>query len=307
MQGELNAANRTSEEINRMAQTQLVEAAQAMRKMKQHVEQLARTKRHYEATIRDMSEKLSSAAKANLELRNRKPEATASDLANADELAASRKTIEDLKGKLAKTEENCQRVLTRLGVGSDEAGRDSPAAAAGDKPMGAASSLPPRPGSAPARVRFPPLKGAQGSGEESGSGNDQADHAKAVSRRVGVSALQDASPPTSKEIRDYAEFLGLNPDLDEEFLWIAEEALCAPLPGGWSEHFREEYGAVYYFNAHTKESSWNHPLEEYYRTLLESLKDLSKELRLVQATGNSLFAISRIGSQVRHRQRKQGR
>ena len=101
---------------------------------------------------------------------------------------------------------------------------------------------------------------------------------------------------------------------------------------------REEYGAVYYFNAHTKESSWSksrprcscistavcilfsefgvsraysqcrvltfrcgdvdHPLEAYYRTLLESLKDLVKELRLVQATGNSLFAVSRIGSQV---------
>ena len=43
----------------------------------------------------------------------------------------------------------------------------------------------------------------------------------------------------------------------------------------------------------------DHPLEAYYRTLLESLKDLAKELRLVQATGNSLFAVSRIGSQVR--------
>ena len=43
----------------------------------------------------------------------------------------------------------------------------------------------------------------------------------------------------------------------------------------------------------------DHPLEAYYRTLLESLKDLVKELRLVQATGNSLFAVSRIGSQVR--------
>ena len=55
-------------------------------------------------------------------------------------------------------------------------------------------------------------------------------------------------------------FLGLNPDEDEEFLWIAEEALCAPLPAGWTEHMRQEYGAVYYFNAHTQESSWSkHP------------------------------------------------
>jgi predicted nucleic acid-binding Zn-ribbon protein len=76
-----------------MAQSQLVEAAQAMRKMKQHVEQLARTKRHYESTIKEMSEKLTKAEKANLELRNRKPEKTASDLASEDELAASRKEV----------------------------------------------------------------------------------------------------------------------------------------------------------------------------------------------------------------------
>lgn len=144
-----------SAEINRMAQTQLVEAAQAMRKMKQHVEQLARTKRHYESTIKDMSEKLTSAEKANLELRSRKPEPTPDDLATADELAASRREvralqdpacfhyswsnfsvhwclrvacafygcvrslydqIEDLKQKLTKTEDNCQRVLARIGV-----------------------------------------------------------------------------------------------------------------------------------------------------------------------------------------------
>ena len=76
-----------------MAQTQLVEAAQAMRKMKQHVEQLARTKRHDESTIKDMSEKLTKAEKANLELRNRKPEPSAADVANADELAATRKEV----------------------------------------------------------------------------------------------------------------------------------------------------------------------------------------------------------------------
>ena len=62
--------------------------------------------------------------------------------------------------------------------------------------------------------------------------------AEAPAHQAAVTHLHDASPPTAKEIRDYAEYLGLNPDVDEEFLWIAEEALCAPLPAGWSEHFR---------------------------------------------------------------------
>jgi hypothetical protein len=83
LQGELNSANRTSEEINRMAQNQLVEAAQAMRKMKQHVEVLARTKREYESTINDMAEKLSAAEKANLDTRSRKNFKTRNLIASA--------------------------------------------------------------------------------------------------------------------------------------------------------------------------------------------------------------------------------
>ena len=250
LQGELNSANRTSEEINRMAQTQLVEAAQAMRKMKQHVEQLARTKRHYEATIKDMSEKLTTAEKANLELRSRKPEVAPSDRAVGDELATTRKEVDELKEKLAKTEENCQRVLARVGVGHEAAPRGRGAGSARE-----------RPGTAPARVRFPPIDSAEGGAVRSSGGAAADGGGKAAgsgaAKLAAASHLQDASPPTTKEIRDYAEFLGLNPDEDEEFLWIAEEALCAPLPAGWTEHMRQEYGAVYYFNAHTQESSWS--------------------------------------------------
>jgi hypothetical protein len=50
---------------------------------------------------------------------------------------------------------------------------------------------------------------------------------------------------------------------------------------------------------HVRGGVADHPLETYYRTLLTSLKELKTELRLVQAQGNSLFAISQIGSKVR--------
>ena len=69
LQADLHTAQKSSDEINEMAQSQLGEAAQAMRKMKQHVEQLARTKRDYESTIEDLSDKLSAAEKANLASR----------------------------------------------------------------------------------------------------------------------------------------------------------------------------------------------------------------------------------------------
>ena len=41
--------------------------------------------------------------------------------------------------------------------------------------------------------------------------------------------------PTVQEVSDYAEYLGLRPGEDGELLWIAEQALLAPLPEGWKE------------------------------------------------------------------------
>ena len=46
-------------------------------------------------------------------------------------------------------------------------------------------------------------------------------------------------------------YLGLDPARDAEWLWIAAEALAAPLPAGWAEH-RTAAGDVYYFDATTK-------------------------------------------------------
>lgn len=39
-----------------------------------------------------------------------------------------------------------------------------------------------------------------------------------------------------QEVAEYAQYLGMDPDEDQDFLWIAELALTAPLPMGWSEH-----------------------------------------------------------------------
>lgn len=36
--------------------------------------------------------------------------------------------------------------------------------------------------------------------------------------------------PTDAEIKEYATFLGMNPTKDAEYLWIARDALKAPLP-----------------------------------------------------------------------------
>eukprot|EP01052_Picozoa_sp_SAG31_P022805 SAG31_NODE_1835_length_7130_cov_6.218746_2_plen_226_part_00 len=68
--GELNAANRTVDEINKMAQSQLTDAALAMRRMKTHVEELARSKAAYEQQIEVMGGKLVRAQEEAQKLRS---------------------------------------------------------------------------------------------------------------------------------------------------------------------------------------------------------------------------------------------
>ena len=63
---------------------------------------------------------------------------------------------------------------------------------------------------------------------------------------------------------------------DKSYHWIAQEALNAVLPPGWVEHKTHE-DAVYYFNTDSKESSWEHPTDEYYRFLYKKIRKMKKK------------------------------
>ena len=53
-------------------------------------------------------------------------------------------------------------------------------------------------------------------------------------------------------------------------MWIAEEALEAPLPSEWTEHF-DSSDRVYYYNETTKGTSLTHPLENLYRDAYKTI------------------------------------
>ena len=87
----------------------------------------------------------------------------------------------------------------------------------------------------------------------------------------------------SIEIREYAEFLGLDLLKDSHLLYIAKEGLKAPLPDHWKP-CQSKTGEIFYYNVETQESTFEHPCDNYYRGLYlkEKNKKNSNKLGLVE-------------------------
>ncbi|EDQ92748.1 uncharacterized protein MONBRDRAFT_13726 [Monosiga brevicollis MX1] len=70
--------------------------------------------------------------------------------------------------------------------------------------------------------------------------------------------------PTSEEIQDYFQVLGLDWDEDQDLRWIARDALKAPLPENWKPCEDTASKEIYYFNFKTGESLWDHPMDGHF-------------------------------------------
>eukprot|EP01046_Picozoa_sp_COSAG06_P000012 COSAG06_NODE_1_length_58652_cov_31.600967_12_plen_274_part_00 len=125
-------------------------------------------------------------------------------------------------------------------------------------------------------------------------------------------AYADSEAPAAEEIREYASYLGIDPELDAKWLWIAEEAISCPLPPSW-EGMQDDNGAPFFYNkqvracmcasvitagsslisllrhadvvvslccvvlccvVQTDKSQYAHPMDEYFRTLFANLKSV---------------------------------
>ena len=74
-----------------------------------------------------------------------------------------------------------------------------------------------------------------------------------------------------KEVEAFAEYLGMEVAADRDLLWIAVEAMTAPLPPNWTQHETKD-GQPYYYNQRTDHTQWEHPMDEYHRGLYKKLK-----------------------------------
>jgi len=123
--------------------------------------------------------------------------------------------------------------------------------------FGRASSLERQAGFNPVRdpVRvYAPETGEKPKEGKSGAELSAADKAKAI-----------------REVEEFAVYLGMNLAEDRDLLWVAVEAMTAPLPENWSEHNTRD-GQPYYYNKRTDHTQWEHPMDDYHRNLYKKLK-----------------------------------
>ncbi len=102
--------------------------------------------------------------------------------------------------------------------------------------------------------------------------------------------LDEDYEPTQEEIDEYAKWLGMNIPDDNDLLWIATEALKAPLPENWKP-CKTDDADIYYFNFQTGESTWDHPCDDYYQKTYQ--QERAKKLRRIADAANKPAEASR--------------
>mmetsp|Transcript_40300 Transcript_40300/g.104457 ORF Transcript_40300/g.104457 Transcript_40300/m.104457 type:complete len:339 (-) Transcript_40300:548-1564(-) len=86
--------------------------------------------------------------------------------------------------------------------------------------------------------------------------------------------VQSGGGHANEHLLEYAKFIGIDPDIEPDLMWIAQEGLVAPLPDGWSE-YTDHQGHQYYYNHNTGVSTWEHPLDAHYRSIVEENRQTS--------------------------------
>ncbi|GBG26596.1 Centrosomal protein of 164 kDa [Hondaea fermentalgiana] len=93
---------------------------------------------------------------------------------------------------------------------------------------------------------------------------------------------RESSRAMQEAVVAHAQLLGMDPAHDQDFFWIAEEALVAELEWPWVEIVDQASKKTYFLNEETHESTWNSPLDAHYRAMFERLRRERNEQRAEQ-------------------------
>lgn len=91
----------------------------------------------------------------------------------------------------------------------------------------------------------------------------------------------------------------MDPIKDKKYLFIAEEGLKAEVPAPWKA-FQNENGDIFYVNSKTKENTWKHPLDDYFRNKFQTVKaedEARQALKKPQKNSKNLGAISTVSEE----------
>ena len=75
----------------------------------------------------------------------------------------------------------------------------------------------------------------------------------------------------TEEVIAMAEYLGICAISEQNLIWIAADALKAPLPVSWSAQ-RDTKDRVFFYNHLTNQSTWDHPLDPHFRQLRDKYR-----------------------------------
>jgi hypothetical protein len=77
--------------------------------------------------------------------------------------------------------------------------------------------------------------------------------------------------PTQEHVHKFARQIGMDPEEDSNFLYIAQQALNNPPPEPWQEGLSKD-GAIVYLNKQTNEETTDHPQQEYFQAMFQREK-----------------------------------
>ena len=78
-----------------------------------------------------------------------------------------------------------------------------------------------------------------------------------------------SDPVSREEVVSMARYLSIDLKTEQRLLWIAKQAVNAPLPFGWEER-DDDGGQLFYENSKTGMKSRQHPLDAIFRVLVHS-------------------------------------
>lgn len=74
---------------------------------------------------------------------------------------------------------------------------------------------------------------------------------------------------SEQELQLFANYLGFSLKKYPQFLHIVLQALKEPLPSGWTEIKEDNTDNIYFYNTQLKYSTWEHPLDFYYKEIIK--------------------------------------